>query len=414
LRHNDAHVMNATNGPKYGVSPSWGERLVGIEGLRAVAATSIVALHVWIEGSPDGQHQLGPLAGSVGVNLGAGLTLFFALSGFLLYRPFVVAIAGGGRRPSTSRFLRRRALRILPAYWIVLLVSALLLASTRTTWESFGALTDPQRLLQSLLLLQNYTPHSIHTGIGPAWSLAVEAVFYLLLPALAHLGARAARGHDRRGRLRAMLVPPALLLVIGIAGKAWDVATDPSFTGPQHAPTWHEVLARSFICNADLFAFGMCAAVGVVAVGQADARRLRRAALIGAGMVAATTFVLHARDVIDDRPFNTLSALASGLLVLAVALPGRRIRVLEARPLVFLGVVSYSVFLWHEPVTVWLTEHGVARGGPWGVPLNMVVVYAVTVLLATITYRLVEAPAMGRTRLPDRLAPEPPTMQAAP
>jgi peptidoglycan/LPS O-acetylase OafA/YrhL len=84
-------------------------------------------------------------------------------------------------------------------------------------------------------------------------------------------------------------------------------------------------------------------------------------------------------------------------------------------------VISYSVYLWHEPLTALLLRHGLTRGDAVGVPLNMLIVFAVSCAAATLTYRFVEAPAM---RLHARLAPgrgsgrpaapEPADAQAAP
>ena len=120
--------------------------------------------------------------------LSAGLTLFFTLSGFLLYRPFAAAIARGTPRQSFPAYLQNRFLRIAPAYWVILLVTALVLgaASVRTASGALevGRLTDPLDFISSALLLQDYRPETMIIGIGPAWSLAVEVVFYLALPLL--------------------------------------------------------------------------------------------------------------------------------------------------------------------------------------------------------------------------------------
>ena len=110
--------------------PASGRRLAGIEGLRAIAATTILVCHAWFYSNPDG----GPLwdgeAGSIPFeSMAFGVTLFFALSGFLLYRPFLVAAFEPDRRPSVSAYFRNRALRILPAYWVILLIVSLVLQS---------------------------------------------------------------------------------------------------------------------------------------------------------------------------------------------------------------------------------------------------------------------------------------------
>src|SRR5437867_250399 len=98
------------------VDPSGSERLPGIQGVRAVSALSILLLHIWLL-SP---YKHGPLYHYVYANLPVGVTLLFILSSFLLYRPFAAAILRARPLPSIRTYLVNRALRILPAYWIVL------------------------------------------------------------------------------------------------------------------------------------------------------------------------------------------------------------------------------------------------------------------------------------------------------
>jgi peptidoglycan/LPS O-acetylase OafA/YrhL len=95
--------------------PSSGSRLPGIEGLRAIAAGSILIFHGWRYGSLDqSPPQFGPLT-SIMPHLSLGVILFFCLSGFLLYRPFAAAVLRATPGPSIRNYLRHRVLRILPA-----------------------------------------------------------------------------------------------------------------------------------------------------------------------------------------------------------------------------------------------------------------------------------------------------------
>src|SRR3954470_9746605 len=153
-------------------------RLAGIEGLRALAAGAIVLLHAW--SIPAG---LGVLSGSsllfiFAVPLNDGVTLFFVLSGFLLWRPFASSIADARALPWLARYARNRVLRIVPAYWAVLALSAFVLGSVRLTPlvapPLSGALHDPVLLLKDALLLQQLSPTTLSSGIEPAWSLSVE------------------------------------------------------------------------------------------------------------------------------------------------------------------------------------------------------------------------------------------------
>lgn len=206
------------------VGSSFGTRLSGIEGLRALAASTVLVYHVWLFAAPGGhQPGLGYL-GRFMPDLAFGVILFFGLSGFLLYRPFAAALLRGDRRTSFPQYLRNRALRILPAYWAILLITSFVLGSTRIR-DSEGELvtaplSDPAAVAQNAFLVQNYQPRGVVTGIGPAWSLAVEVVFYLTLPLLVLMAwTLAGLTRTRAGRRAGALAPAVLLLLVGLAAK---------------------------------------------------------------------------------------------------------------------------------------------------------------------------------------------------
>jgi peptidoglycan/LPS O-acetylase OafA/YrhL len=385
--------------------------LTGIEGLRAVAASSIVIYHVWLYGSPSGPVDAGYLSRFALPHLPVGVTLFFALSGYLLYRPIAASLLDRGQVPDVRNYLRNRALRILPAYWVILAVVAVVLPAAllrRSSSElALDRLVDrPDILVNNALLLHNYVPASLDTGIGPAWSLAVEVVFYLSLPALALLARYCfRRAGSSRGQWLALLAAPAALLLLGMAGKAATVWLVPPDDFPGHA-----ILARSFVSHADLFAPGMALAVLHVLVTHGHVRLPRRWALI-VGMTLLVDVVLVValtdRGMLWDwgvaNPYQRLTALACVLLVALVALPrsaiGRPsalVALLESRPLFLVGLASYSLFLWHEPITRLLTEWGLTAGGRGGLVANIAAIAVVSGVLAAATYRFVERPALAR------------------
>jgi peptidoglycan/LPS O-acetylase OafA/YrhL len=368
-----------------------------------VAAGSILVYHVWLYSSPSGAPFEFGRPGSFFPDLSFGVALFFALSGFLLYRPFVASLLRA-KRVDVRRYYMNRLLRIVPAYVVILLLCALVLRSVLLPGGGNGALHDPSVLLRTLLFVQNYDPDSIHAGIGPAWSLNVEVIFYLVLPALA-LGAFAlAKLVDP---VKASFAPAAALLLIGLAGKAvaaYVVPPSAPFNGWEH--DWHSVVERSFLCHADLFAFGMALAV-VRTLWEDGAVRLPRRWRSGTGAIAAVTLLAVAGlgtnngEQLSYSPWNTVVALDVTVLLALVVLvdpKSRRmpfgLRILEWRPLVTVGVISYSVFLWHEPLVRFLTEHGLTFGGRPGFVANLVLVGAITLLLSYLTYRLVELPAL--------------------
>jgi peptidoglycan/LPS O-acetylase OafA/YrhL len=397
--------------------PSSGTRFPGIEGLRAVAASLVLISHAWIYGAPGMRaSDLGPLNRYVLPNLPLGVSLFFTLSGFLLYRPFAASIVRGESRPSLLKYLRNRALRILPAYWVILLVIGLVLQAALLRVASYtvtvGSLaTKPVILAQNAFLVQNYRPSTFLTGIGQAWSLAIEAVFYLALPLLVLMGsAFAGRASTRSGRRLAALVPAAAVFLIGLSGRAaakWLVPGPPeSWSG-----SWHSVIDRSFWAQADLFMFGMI--VAVLWAEYEDGRLRFDAAQRKIVAVGAVLAGLLAMIVTDGDPgtvayfryyaYEMLTAAAFALLLALVVLPasdrpgrGLLVRLLETPILVRLGVISYSVFLWHEPLIRWLSYHGLTFGGRAGFVANLVLLSIVTGSLSTITYRYVELPALRR------------------
>ena len=372
----------------------------------------MLLFHVWLYSSPDGAPvSFGELT-RVLPDLAFGVTLFFTLSGYLLYRPFAAALIRSTDRPSFGAYLRNRALRILPAYVVIVVLSSVVLRSVFVRDESGELVVEgapsPQWLLTNLALAQNYVPTGVITGIAPAWSLAVEVVFYISLPVLVLCGMLiASRTTTPAGRIRSALVPAALVLAIGLIGKATSTVVG-SGADDGWGADWNSVLERSAFCHFDLFAFGMALAVVHVWVEDSGRRPSRGARLTiatgGVGTYVLTTTAMAGWDQLTNSPLNTTMALSCALVLALVVLPttGSRpaaiVRVLETRPLVLIGLVSYSVFLWHLPVILALNEHGLTIAGRFGFFVNAIVVGGVTLLLSLLTYRFVEEPALRRKR----------------
>lgn len=377
-----------------------------LEGLRGVAAWSIVLYHVWVFSSGAAlTWNLGPLTVLV-PPLQEGVTLFFVLSGFLLYRPFAAALVDGRSLPSTGRYLRNRALRILPAYWAILVLSGLVLRSAVVGAAGgryvSGALDHPQTLVMDLLLVQNYSAHAINTGILPAWSLCIEAAFYLTLPLAAAAGALAAR---RLGGVRGVFVPPLLLLAVAFAAR---VAVSVYAASPHILEaSWTAVAWRSFPANADLFAFGMAAAV----VFDRWQRRTGPSWAVGAaaGRVLAyfgLPFLVLGRYFVPHAVYEPVVGLLAALLLLRLLAP--RVCGASASPRPPLsgrwagaaGRTSYGVFLWHYPILSALAAHGLlsASHTAAGFLFNLVLTAPLVAAAAACTYRLVERPALRLKR----------------
>lgn len=401
------------------VAPSWGKRLIGIEGLRGLAAVTVLLGHVSIHMARDVEHA-GPIDSLLNV-MGQGLTLFFALSGFLLFRPFASGILDSSRRPSVKKYFTNRALRIYPAYLVILFIVCLVIgkayattiepgASVEGSDETVGYVTDPIVLLSNALMIHTLFPDTVKTGLGVSWTLTVELVFYLILPLLAYVAYRLTGRRQQLAPLFA-LIPPVVVLGIGILGKLWVGAV---LAGSNPAESfylkwggnWTAVLARSFVAHADLFAFGMFAALIYVMLekGRIDNKLIPLIRWVGMGLGLAV-ILFAGRSEHADSGF----AFAAAALILFVVLPSRAhkpgllARALELLPIRYVGVVSYSLYLWHIPVIWVLVDLGVTLPatplGFWG---NALMTFAASMALAALTYELVEKQAMKLKKRTDR------------
>jgi peptidoglycan/LPS O-acetylase OafA/YrhL len=408
-------------------------RIPGVEGLRAIAAGAIAVLHLWWVPVTAGA-GFSMAWGWPGVfiaPLNEGVPMFFVLSGFLLWRPMASAVIEARQLPSIRRYARNRVLRILPAYWAVLIASALILQSARVTPAAEhavdGAIHSPSLLVQDALLVQNLTPRTMSSGLSPAWSLAVEVVFYAVLPVLAICSVGLATRQASRGRrLASALAPAGGLLAIGVLGKLASTFIVP---GPEavFAATWHAVLDSSFLTHADLFAFGML--VAVLRVEHEGGRfSLSRRTLLSVDCMLATCsvpFLVIGFWMIPRYVLDPLIALVCAMLLARVVLaparrgPSRLVRVLECRPFVALGQISYSVFLWNYPVAVFLTRHGLLSRPDHAssVVANLALGMPIVLALSVVTYVCIERPALrvrrrarGKAGTTTRVATEPVTI----
>jgi peptidoglycan/LPS O-acetylase OafA/YrhL len=404
------------------IDPASGPSLPGVQGLRALAAASILTWHVWAHSSAT--YAQGPDFGVVSrylfVHLPLGVTLLFVLSAFLLYRPFAAAIIRGSERPKLSRYLVNRAARILPAYWAILLVTVFLLQSALVRAEDGslepGALhQEPRAFVLNLLLLQGFHPDTLLTGIGPAWALTAVVTFYASLPALVLAAvALATLMPTRKGRTIAAVVPAAILILVGIAGSATATFVVPGGSAGGWGADWHSVVERSFFAHAEAFAFGLVVAVAHVVRqdgGLRLPRRWRPAALITVivtgGVTAKFTTAEGQLSVFDpaNYVYDGMMAAVVALFLAWVLLPDSdetqlrpTTRLLESRPLVSVGIVSYSIFLWHEPLILKAKMAGLTTGSRAGFFVIFAGIATATFLLSALTYRYLELPALMRKR----------------
>lgn len=383
-------------------------RLRGVDGLRAVAAVSVLVYHVWRDSAPDGEPIEIAGVDSVAPHMRHGVTLFFVLSGFLLFRPFAAAAIEKAPLPRLRRYFVNRALRILPAYWVILVVTGLVLDAALLRGppgDYYVGELALDNLLVCAALIQNYSDDTLYTGIAPAWSLAVEALWYLVLPLLALLAAfAAARARSAAHRAHAALVPAALMIAVAITGKAAVI----------HFVDWTAGVESSFWSTADFFAYGMIVAVLSIELeaGRLHLPRWWRGAAMGVIAAIVLAVALFGENNLEpgggrSQASNAAMAIICALLLALVVLSqdgkrdSRLVRLLDARAVVAVGVASYSLFLWNDPISLWLREHGLTADGALGLASNLLLVGAVSGALSALTYNFVERPALRR-RLPWR------------
>lgn len=390
------------------VRPSWGLRLAGIEGLRAVAAISVLAYHVGLTSSD--QVHLGAIGQVVLPLLGQGLPLFFVLSGFLLFRPFAACILRGTRLPSIRRYAANRLLRIYPAYLVIFSLAALVMGSVYIKGsthglgpDNIGRLTEPLKIMANALLIHMFIPQFVMSGLPVAWSLSAEITFYVAVPLTALLAASIARKGSNR--VLALIGVCVALIAVGLGLTVWGqgVSSQLEYTARidfAFGQTSSAVLLRSFLGQADLFAYGMAAAVAVVVLDQRGIQRVATTVKVALVFVA---FGVVCVGMVAWRPYlANLTGVGSALLVLAVVLPSsqhggvnRLAAVLEWHPFRFIGTISYSVYLWHLPIIFWLITNKLTVGdSAVALVFNLVLVLGLVLPVSALTYFVVERPFM--------------------
>ena len=333
------------------------------DGLRAIAAVSVLLLHTaWVSGFTT-RSSLGAYTSRLEI----GVSVFFLISGFLLYRPFAVSHLSERPSPNTRKFWERRILRIIPAYWLALTV---------LTYGFRAVNLGPgwQGVVTHYLFLQIYFPTAISGGITQAWSLCTEMSFYFFLPLYAAV--LVMRRRSPVNQLTRELVGVVVLYCISLVFRYWaltrplttmlhgklvPVCGQHCLTNPPYAtllPTW----LPSYL---DLFALGMLLAVMSAwwAEHGSEPSWLRSGLfpwVSWAGAAVAFVWVSHVvtnHNILDYTTIrvNMEKQALYGLFALCLLLPavfgpqdrsGIR-RLLQTWPMASVGVISYGIYLWH-------------------------------------------------------------------
>jgi len=361
-------------------SVSTAERVASLTGVRAVAALLVVLTHA---AYTTGKYPQGFL-GLVYSRMEIGVPIFFVLSGFLLFRPWVQAAATGAPAPSVRRYAWHRVRRIMPAY-AVTVIAAYLVYHFRMAGPNPGHTWEG--LFRNLTLTQIYTDNYLfsflHQGLTQMWSLAVEAAFYVALPVLAYLLLVVLCRRKWR---------PAMLL----AGLAALASVSALWLWLVHSVDWLPDAARLWLPTYLVwFVGGM-----LLAVLQAMGLRVYALACIPLALACYLVASTPIAGAPTTSPAGLAEALAktgfyaviATLVVAPLALRGEGggwySTVLASRPMVFLGEVSYEIFLIHlitmEIAMVEILHYSIYTGS---IAALFVVTMVVTVPLAWLLHR---------------------------
>jgi peptidoglycan/LPS O-acetylase OafA/YrhL len=347
--------------------------LPGIDGLRAVAVIAVMLFHLWPHALPGGF---------------VGVDIFFVISGYVVTaamvrdtsRPFAAFIA---------TFYARRFRRIVPALVVCLCVTvAFSVAFIPNAWLS-DSLRDTG--LSAFFGLSNFTLVSTDDGyfatrteynpFTHTWSLAVEEQFYLVFPLVLYFGLRQWRGGSVGGAIRLV----GALCALSVAWSAWA--------------SYHSASAAYYMLPSRFWELGLGAVVCLVG-DEKRASWLARGGphvwiMGGVGLVAVALVWADPRAF----PFPWALPAVLGALMLVVAFSGplpnsSLVRFFTARPMVVVGLLSYSLYLWHWPVYTLLRW-------TWGLaswPMYILALF-LTLVCAGCSYRWVERPTQQHAAL---------------
>jgi peptidoglycan/LPS O-acetylase OafA/YrhL len=395
------------------------------DGLRAIAAIAVVMHHASIA-TAFSFRQVGiPLTdvrwpiGKYFVHMDAGVTIFFLISGFLLYRPFVASAFDERSPMGPRRFFRHRFLRIFPAYWVAFICITL-----------FVGLSMPiggrRSIIEYFLLLHLYDPQHGGAralgGISQSWTLVVEISFYLFLPLYAYVMRRIGGRREMRERFRVELLGLLTLVAISVLWRAFV------YWGVPKTSALHELGQYWLIAQLDLFALGMGLAVIRTWLDRRD-EPVAFFDMIGRhdllwwflALVPFQIVSMHIGLAATLKPVTGGQAYlrqflygATALFLLLPAVFGKQERgatrrFLQLAPMVYLGTISYGIYLWHQAFLTkvhqwwhWERRPGenILAGFRGNFLISVGVALALSIAVATLSWFLIEKPLLRRKDKP--------------
>lgn len=337
----------------YIMKPERGQRIAGLDGVRAIAVIIVIAFHTWPDAVPGG---------------GFGVQIFFVLSGFLITSLLLQEFTANGRI-DLPRFYLRRVLRLFPALYVVLFVTAVVYLIIAPKWVGLKTIAGTG------LYLGNWF-RAFGQWLGPlghTWSLATEEQFYLLWPAGIILAARWLFRKNHSLPRQVAVVAVAGVLATAVAGSAED------------AMGYSTARLTNTFEVASLPLWVGCAAGCVWVARYGWPRWSVPVASILAGGITACVFLVPSSDLVEHVYLALPCAVAIAFIILTIS-HGTWSRVLDFRGIRRVGVISYGMYLWHYPLCFLFMVKG-HQG-----PVLMVFGLLGTYIVAEMSYRFLELP----------------------
>ena len=350
-----------------------------LDGVRAIACLSVLAFHISLITRDARIWQLtNRYIGSVMLAGGSGVTLFFILSGFLLFLPYGKALLCEGNWPSTRHFYVRRIFRIVPAYYLSLLLMILFF---------HPEYLRPEHLKELPLFFIFYMDSSPATFLqinGPFWTLAVEWQFYMLLPWLAWGISRIVRRGTTQSRCRRLLFCLIGIIIWGIGTREFGLyfTAHPDQTILVPRPVLNVILFFTYGVSGKYledFAVGMLISLcyAYARLFPSDNRFVKALGrlspwLFGGGLLVLYFMAMWLFNMWYPHRFRALDgltplysevseiclAIGFGLCVTAILFGAAGLkRLFEVAALRWIGVISYSLYMWHLPLLVCILNY---------------------------------------------------------
>jgi peptidoglycan/LPS O-acetylase OafA/YrhL len=382
-----------------GVAPN-ATRNLSLQGTRGLAALVVVACHCAAPqaGVPAITPALSRFLASAGT---VAVAVFFMLSGFLLFRDFAAELLFGTARTHLPRYFERRFLRIYPAYWMSLIGCVAVLGTSGTNGGVFGLLT----------LTERYTNSGIPIlGLAVYWTLFVEIAFYVFLPVFTLLVRFISRRFTgERARIRVLVSCLALLALVSPLYIGFIVSSNPTdqrlvsglprylgwFAAGMLLTVLAELRSRQRSLPAPLLGFvdrtwacWLCAATGLAFVIAVESSRppFDSSANGSTGQIQSTTIFLGLAAFFFLLPLCLASTRGSG------------IRALESPTMLWMGAVSYGLYLWHLVVIMFIVKYFHLPGGLSGFCLLFTLTLPLSLFIGWLSSRLIEKPALRLAR----------------